>query len=194
MNDFEVVAETKKMSKKRRSLLVIIFMLLFSLSYQVGSMMEVSEEDAQLLLKQFEEIAKDIDGFGIFVHNFTINSLMFIPGFGVVWGMIASFQTGMAFSAFASIEPMLKEFPALALLWLSPFGLMELLAYSIAMSRSYLILKKLIKRDSTLKSDWKPIAIEVGIVFSLLLAGGILEAYMIEWATESGFDMVEMLK
>jgi len=71
---------------------------------------------------------------------------------------------------------------------------MEVFAYGIAMSRSYLIIKKLVKRDDSLKSDKKPILIEIGIVVALLFAGGMLEAYMIEWATESGFNMVEMLK
>ena len=194
MTDFEVVTEPKRMTKKRRFGFVLIFVLLFSITFQVGTLFEVSEEDAQLLLDQFEEIAKDIDGFGIFTHNLMINGLMFIPGFGVVWGMITSFQTGLAFSAFASVEPMLENFPPLALLFLTPFGLMEVFAYGIAMSRSYLIVKKLVKRDDSLKSDIKPILIEIGIVVALLFAGGILEAYMIEWATESGFNLVEMIK
>lgn len=184
----------KKMTKKRRFILVLIFIGLFSLSYQIGSLIQVSEEEAKLLMDQFAEISKDIDGFGIFIHNLTINGLMFIPGFGVIMGLFTSFETGLAFSAFASTEPMLQGFPALAVLFLSPFGIMELFAYGIAMSRSYLIAMKLIKRNESLKSDLKPVLIEVGIVISLLLIGGLLEAYMIDWASESGFNMVEMLK
>lgn len=187
------MAHATKMSKKRRLGFVFIAMALFSVSYQVGSMMEVSEADARALMEQFEAIAQDIDGVGIFVHNLMINVLMFIPGFGFAWGILTSFQTGMAFSAFSSIEPMLKDFPALAILYLSPFGLMELFAYSIAMSRSYLMIKRIWKRQS-LKTDLKAIVTEISIVVGLLLAGGLLEAYMIDWAMESGFSMVEMLK
>jgi len=186
--------QIKSMTKKRRFAIVLIFMALFSVSYQIGSFIQVSEEESRLLMNQFEDIALDIDGFGIFIHNLTLNSLMFIPGFGVVWGIIASFQTGMAYSAFSTIEPMLKDFPALGVLYLSPFGLMELFAYGIAMSRSFLITKKLIKRDESLKKDLRPILIEVGIVIGLLLAGGYMEHYMIQWANENGFNMVEMLK
>jgi len=186
--------QKKPMTKKRRFGLVLLFMAFFSVSYQIGSFIQVPAEEAQQLMDQFGEIAENIDGFGIFVHNLSLNGLMFIPGFGVVWGIIASFQTGMAFSAFTTIEPMLKDFPALGVLYLSPFGLMELFAYGIAMSRSFLITKKLIKRDESLKKDLKPILIEVGIVAGLLLAGGYLEHYMIQWAIDSGFDMTEMLK
>ena len=193
MTEWQPFEESKPMTRKRRFGFVLIFMALFSVSYQVGSMMEVSEADAKALMKQFEAIAQDIDGIGIFTHNLMLNILMFIPGVGFVWGMITSFQTGLAFSAFSSIEPMLKDFPALAILYLSPFGLMELFAYSIAMSRSYLMIKKLWKRQS-LKTELRPVAIEIGIVVTLLLVGGLLEAYMIEWAMESGFSFVEMLK
>lgn len=195
MTEWQPITEEKpKMTKKKRLKFVLLFMVLFCVSYQVGSMMEVSEEDATKLMNEFQEIAKDIDGVGIFVHNLTINALMFIPGFGFAWGILSAFQTGMAFSAFSVLEPSLQSFPALGVLLLSPFGLMELFAYSIAMSRSWMIVRKLWKRDETLKTDFKPIAIEVGIVIGLLLVGGLLEAYMIEWASEQGFNMVEMLQ
>lgn len=186
--------QKKPMTRKRRFGLVLLFMAFFSVSYQIGSFVKVSPEDAKLLMDQFGAISENIDAIGIFAHNMTLNGLMFIPGFGIVWGFIASFQTGMAYSAFATLEPALQNFPALGVLYLSPFGLMELFAYGIAMSRSFLITKKLIKRDESLKKDLKPILIEVAIVVGLLLAGGFLEMYMIEWATQSGFDMTEMLK
>jgi hypothetical protein len=60
---------------------------------------------------------------------------------------------------------------------------MELVAYSLGISRSYLLIYKIIKKISIKKillDDYKIIAIEVGIVLGLLLAGGFLEAYLIE--------------
>ncbi len=56
---------------------------------------------------------------------------------------------------------------------------MELAAYSIAMSRSLFLVQKLIKKIP-IKLDGKITGIEVGIVVGLLLAGGLVEAYMIE--------------
>jgi hypothetical protein len=65
------------------------------------------------------------------------------------------------------------------MIFATPFGLMELAAYSLATSRSFILIMALFKKTS-LKEQWKPLAIEIGIVIGLLLAGGIIEAYMIE--------------
>jgi len=82
--------------------------------------------------------------------------------------------------------PALAEIPSVALLYLSPFGIMELSAYALGMSRSFLLIHKIIKKVS-IKGDAKVVGIEIGIVLGLLLAGGFLEAYMIE-TTEVDFE------
>ncbi len=161
---------------------------LFTLSYWIGSQFEVPQEDAEAFLEEFEELIEDIDGPGIFFHNSVIGLPMFIPGFGVAWGFFTSWQTGYAFSALVTVIPMLSEVHPLLLLYASPFGMMELVAYSIAMSRSYLLIHKIIKKIS-IKDDYKIVGIEVGIVAGLLLAGGFLEVYMIELAEQSGMEM-----
>jgi hypothetical protein len=61
----------------------------------------------------------------------------------------------------------------------APLFQMELVGYSIAMSRSLLLIHKIIKKIP-IKNDYKIIGIEVGIVVGLLLAGGFLEAYLID--------------
>jgi hypothetical protein len=104
---------------------------------------------------------------------------MFIPGFGVGWGIFSAFSTGFAFAAIATTTPILGNIPPLAMIFATPFGLMELAAYSIAMSRSFLLIFALFKK-TPITQQWKQTAIEVGIVVGLLLAGGIIEAYMIE--------------
>ncbi len=161
---------------------------LFTASYQIGALSEVPQEDAEAFLEEFEELIEGIDGPGIFFHNSVVGLPMFIPVFGVAWGFFTSWQTGYAFAALVSIIPQLSEVPALALLYLSPFGMMELVAYSIAMSRSLLLINKIIKKIS-IKGDYKIVGIEVGIVAGLLLAGGFLEVYMIEIAEQSGIEM-----
>ena len=152
---------------------------LFTASYFIGSQMEVSQEDAELFMEEFDELIDDIDGIGIFLHNSMIALAMFIPGVGVGWGLFSAFQTGLAFSAIATILPEIAEIHPLALLYASPFGIMELVAYSLGISRSYLLIYKFIKKIS-IKPDYKIIVIEIGIVLGLLLAGGFLEAYLID--------------
>lgn len=165
--------------ERKRILVFFIFMGLFSLSYWIGSIFTVEQEEAEAFLEEFEELIGDIDGPGIFFHNAAIGLPMFIPGFGIAWGFFTSWQTGYAFAALATTIPILREIPSLALLYLSPFGIMELTAYSIGMSRSFLLIHKIIKKIS-IKQDAKIVGIEIAIVAGLLFAGGILEAYMIE--------------
>ena len=74
---------------------------------------------------------------------------------------------------------MLENIPSLTVLFMSPFGLMEVAAYSIAMSRSYMIVHKMIKRMS-IRPDFRVIGLEIAIVIGLLLIGGFVEYYFIE--------------
>jgi len=156
-----------------------IFIGLFSASYFIGSQSQISHEDALTFQEEFNDLIEDIDGIGIFLHNSVVALPMFIPGFGVAWGFFAAWQTGQAFAALALLNPIISDINPLALLYASPFGIMELVGYSIAMSRSLLLIHKIIKKIP-IKNDYKIIGIEVGIVVGLLLAGGFLEAYLID--------------
>lgn len=191
-SDIERKIEKKlavKITKKRRFGLVLLFMAIFAVMFQVGSMTPVDSETAKKMMEEFENAIKNIDAFGIFAHNVIISLMMFLAGFGIAWGMFTGFQTGLAYSAASTIEPTLRQVPSL-ILFITPFGIMELFAYGIAMSRSYLLVRHAFKRTIILK----PLVIEVGIVIALLLVGGYIEQFMIQWAIDSGFDLREMLK
>jgi len=161
---------------------------LFAGAFQIGTMSEVSDEDANIFMEEFKKLIVDIDAIGIFVHNTTISLPMFIPGFGVAWGLFSAWSTGFAFAAITSLTPELKEIPPLAILFLSPFGLMELCAYSLATSRSFILIRAITKKTN-LNPFLKPTLIEIGIVIGLLIAGGFLEDYMIKLAQEEGLQM-----
>ena len=161
---------------------------LFSGTYQLGSMSQVTDEEANAFMDEFEDLIEDIDAIGIFLHNTSISLPMFIPGFGVAWGLFSAWSTGFAFAAIVSLSPQLAEIPPLAILYLSPFGIMELTAYSLATSRSFILIKAISKRND-LTPFLKPTGIEVGIVIGLLLIGGFLEDYLIKLASEEGFQM-----
>lgn len=173
---------------KTRIITFFIFVIIFASAYQIGSISTVSDEEAKMFMSEFEELVLDIDAFGIFTHNTTIALPMFIPGFGVAWGIFAAWSTGYAFAAIATTTPILADVPPLAVLFLSPFGLMELVAYSLGISRSFILIRAITKKVN-LTSFIKPTAIEIGVVIGLLLAGGYLEFYMIELAQQEGFEM-----
>ena len=173
---------------KIRIIIFFIFLGIFAAAFQIGSMTSVSEEDAEAFMSEFEELVLDIDAFGIFTHNLTIALPMFIPGFGVAWGLFSAWSTGFAFAAIVTTVPEIGEIPPLSILFLSPFGLMEIAAYSIGISRSFILIRAVIKKVS-LSSFLKPTVIEIGIVVGLLLAGGYLEFYMIELVQNEGLEM-----
>ena len=157
---------------------------IFTAAFQLGSMSQVSEDEANIFMEEFDKLVKDIDAIGIFAHNTTISLPMFIPGFGVVWGLFSAWSTGFAFAAIVSITPQLEEIHPLTILYLSPFGLMELCAYSLATSRSFILIREITKKTN-LTPFLKPTIIEIAIVVGLLLAGGFLEDYMIKLSQEN---------
>ncbi|QLH05650.1 stage II sporulation protein M [Nitrosopumilus ureiphilus] len=173
---------------KIRIITFFIFLIIFAIAYQIGSISTVSDEEAKIFMSEFEELVLDIDAFGIFVHNTTIALPMFIPGFGVAWGIFSAWSTGFAFAAISTTTPILADVPPLAVIFLSPFGLMELVAYSLGISRSFILIRAITKKIN-LTSYIKPTAIEIGIVIALLLAGGFLEFYMLELVQQEGFEM-----
>ncbi|MBL7002061.1 MAG: stage II sporulation protein M [Nitrosopumilus sp.] len=151
-------------------------------------MSSVSEEEANAFMEEFEELVLDIDAFGIFLHNSTIALPMFIPGFGVAWGLFSAWSTGFAFASIVSVTPEIADIPPLSILFLSPFGLMEIAAYSLGISRSFILIRAITKKINLI-SFIKPTVIEIGIVVGLLLAGGYLEFYMIELIQNEGLKM-----
>ena len=171
-----------------RIITFFIFLGIFVAAFQIGSMSSVSEEEANAFMAEFEELVLDIDAFGIFTHNSIIALPMFIPGFGVAWGLFSAWSTGFAFAAIATTIPEIGEIPPLSILFLSPFGLMEITAYSIGISRSFILIRAVSKKIS-LRPFIKPTVMEIGIVMGLLLAGGYLEFYMIELAQQDGLEM-----
>lgn len=174
------------MSKKHRGMsrivIFLIFVGIFITTFSIGVETKMSQDDARLFLEEFNKLVSEMKdrnlGIEIFLHNIKIALPMFVPGLGIGWGIFSAFSTGIAFSALAQDSSEFSSFPSLAV-FLSPFGMMEITAYSIGISRSFLLITRMLRKIS-IKRDWEKISIEVGIVVSLLLIGGIVEAYLIE--------------
>ena len=166
-----------------RILLFFILMAIFSAVFAISAETTLPEEEVEMIMEEFESMVEGIDAFGIFVHNTALSLPMFIPGFGIIWGMFSAFSTGIAFAAIKSMNPLLEQIPALSILFMTPFGLMEVAAYSIAMSRSYIFIHKIIKKVP-IRSDIRVTLVEIIIVVGLLLIGAYVEYYMIETSTQ----------
>lgn len=166
------------MSKKTRVAAFGAFVGVFLLAYTIGNTYKMSDEEAQTFLKDFQGATEGIDAVGIFVHNASVTLPMFVPGFGIPWGAFSGWQTGAAFTAMISGNPALEDFPPIAIFIVSPFGILELVAYSIGMSRSFILIRRIMKK-SPLKKEIIPSAIEIGIAMAILLVAGFIEYSMI---------------
>jgi len=156
---------------------------IFSLSFQIGATSEVSLEEANDFVQEFLSSTQDIDGLGIFLNNISASFPMFVPGVGMLLGIYSAWSTGFGFAAIATMAPGLADIEPLSILYYSPYGLIELVVYSIAMSRSFLVVYSLAKKVNP-KSLIKPSLIEIGIAVGLLLIAAFLEEYMIKLAQQ----------
>ena len=160
-----------------------VLMAIFSAVFAISAEIPLPEEEVEMIMEEFEAMVEGIDAFGIFVHNTALSLPMFITGFGIIWGMFSAFSTGVAFSAIKSVNPLVEQIPALSILFMTPFGLMEVAAYSLAMSRSYILMHKIIKKI-TIRNDIRVTLVEILILLGLLLTGGYVEWYMIEMSSQ----------
>jgi len=168
---------------KFRIITFFIFMAIYSLSFQIGTTTEVSPQEANDFVQEFLSSTQDSDGFGFFLNNVSASLPMFVPGLGTILGIYSGWSTGFGFAALITMAPGLANIEPLTILYYSPFGLMELAAYSIAMSRSFHVVYSLVKKVNPI-SLIKPSLIEIGIVIGLLVIAGFLEEYMIKLAQE----------
>jgi hypothetical protein len=163
---------------KRRLLYLAFGAAAFLIAYSVGAAIPLTYQDAQEVRKQFSEQVRSIDQNGIFFNNVRIALGMFIPAAGAALGIFSGFSTGTVFSALVNSSTALKGVPPLAIL-ITPFGIMEVFSYGLAMSRSGMLVYQLLK-----KRPWQeyfvPTLIELGIVVIVLFAAAMVEWQMIQ--------------
>ena len=174
---------------KRRLLYFAFGIAAFLIAYSGGAAVPMSDEEAREVREQFAEQIEGIDETGIFINNVRIALGMFIPGLGVGLGLFSGFATGSVFAALANSSPALEGVPPL-LIFLTPFGAMELFTYGLAMSRSGILVYYFVKKRS-----WRdyavPTLIELGIAAAVLLAAAVIEWQIIEQL--GGLDDVSVI-
>jgi hypothetical protein len=157
---------------KRRIIYLALGIIAFLIAYSAGAAVHMGKQQTADLRQHFTEQIKGIDQNGIFINNAKIALGMFMPAAGIGLGVISGFYTGMIFTAIAQTST-LNNIPPLIIL-ITPFGIMEVFAYGIAISRSGIFIYQLVK-----KKPWReyviPILIEVGIVILILLVGAVIE-------------------
>lgn len=158
-------------------------MAVFVAAFYAGTAADIKDYDrgAENLTQQFTRQAEQIDRNGIFYNNLRISLGMFIPAVGIGLGISTGFSTGFLAMAIAESSPLLSNVNPFADL-IKPFGVMEIAAYGLAISRSGMIIYQII-----LMKRWRrivfPTIIEIGVVTAVLFI-----AATIEWNTITGID------
>ncbi|WP_148685290.1 stage II sporulation protein M [Candidatus Nitrosocosmicus hydrocola] len=165
-------------SIKKRLLLLFVAILFFLGIFFVGFSFKMDESFSKELSKNFINQIKDIDEFGIFFNNLKIALVMFIPVIGIIMGTISGFSTGLVFNSIMDVSsPTSYSNPLI--IFLTPFGILELLSYGLAISRGGILFFELIKKKFTKKSLIY-LLVEVALVGIMLFTGAIIEWVMIE--------------
>lgn len=151
--------------------------LLFVGFYILGSTTEIDTRDAKLFSDEFDKLVEGIGSAEIFIHNMLIAAGMFIPGVGILWSVFSAWSTGFAFAAL-SLTLDLADIPAIAILF-TPFGALELAAYSLATSRGVIFTIMLVRRRPIIPQI-RILAIEAGIAAALLVIAAVIEIAAIE--------------
>jgi hypothetical protein len=154
----------------------------FMLLYSAGAYVDMTRVQAQDYANQFIESTRDIDQNGIFLNNVKIAFGMFVPAFGAGLGGYSAFATGLTFKALAIVNPALGNMSPLIIL-ATPFGILEVFAYGLAMSRSAMLTLQLIKRKGKIwlweKQFLSFTLVEIALVIIALLIGAAVEAQAI---------------
>ena len=172
---------------KWRLFYLTIGMVVFIIAYSIGAATDLNRTEAENLRQQFNEQVKDIDQSGIFMNNLRISLGMFIPALGIGLGIFSGFSTGLIFNVIAESSPLLNNISPLVIL-ITPFGIMEVFAYGLAMSRSGMLIYQLVKKKQ-LREHIIPSIIEIVIVIAILLIGATIEWQMIAQFDEQVTDI-----
>jgi len=189
---FDLSFWTNASPKRKRIYSVIAIFLVAFIITLIGSYIPLSSQDATTLSNQVnatlnEHKASNTLTEYIFLNNFSICLLMFLPLAGAAVGMFILFDTGVALNAIAATQ----GYPAwlgLASLIVTPVFWLEFASYSIAMAESIWLIRRLTQAGnskvphggrSILWRELKWTLICIGTCAGLLAVGAVVEVWLI---------------
>ena len=168
-------------SARRKRIYSIVFIFLISvLVTALGTLVPLNAQDSRQLSDSINQTLNENRASGtlpqyIFLNNFEICLLMFVPIVGALFGLFTLFSTGVALGAIANVQ----GYPALlgfAVLLLTPIFWLEFISYSIGITESIWLFRRLTQRRWR---ELKNLGIFIGICALLLAIGAIVEAWLI---------------
>ncbi|MCL5876929.1 MAG: hypothetical protein M1540_03855 [Candidatus Bathyarchaeota archaeon] len=182
----------KEASPKRKRIYAIIVVFIMSvLATMIGMLVPVSPEEAQIISDYLNQTVTQGQAGGtlstdIFLNNFPLCLLMFVPLAGFAMGMFILFSTGQAFravfeiqaasgAATASSAEITATTAILTLILVGVVFLLEYVSYSIAMAESIWLFRRITQKRW--KGELKYLAIFIGVVALLLIIGAVAETF-----------------
>jgi uncharacterized membrane protein SpoIIM required for sporulation len=167
-------------SKRKRIYFTIVIFVIAVLLTVIGSYVPLSAQDAKQISNDVNQTLNSNKASGtlpqyIFLNNFSICLLMFVPIIGPILGFIILFDTGIALGAIASTQGYPAYIGLLSLV-ITPVFWLEFAAYSTAMAESIWLFRRLTQRRWR---ELKNTGILIGICAGLLVIGAIVEVWMI---------------
>lgn len=174
-------------SKQKRIYSTVFVLILSVLATIAGMMVSLPPEEAELIYNQLNQTSNSPTLLtDIFVNNFPLCLLMFIPLAGIGIGLFILFSTGMAFRAVFDIQATGGfSSPAatanidgitiiLVLAATAAVFILEYVSYSIAMTESVWLFRRFTQKRW---KELKMLGALIGIVAVLLAVGAVVEWY-----------------
>jgi len=169
-----------KASIRRKRIYTFLFVLVAAIVLTaIGSLIPISHNTATQIYDQLNQTVSQEKASGtvpqfIFLNNFRICLIMFIPIVGPTFGVISFASTGYNLGGISQTLGIPSFIYFLAEL-LNPIFWIEFTAYSIALSESIWLFRRLMqKRYGELKNA----AILIGVCAALLAVGAIVESML----------------
>lgn len=170
-----------KATTRRKRIYSLIFILVVAIVVTViGSYIPMSSQEAYQLSNQLNQTLNENQASNtltqyIFLNNFEICLLMFIPVAGPALGLFILFDTGLALGAIASVQGY-PVYLGLISLAVTPVFWLEFAAYAIAMTESIWLFRRLTQKRWR---EFKWTGLCIGICAGLLAIGAVVEVWLI---------------
>lgn len=171
----------RSISTRRKRVYSILFILVVAIiTLIVGSMTAFSHDAAvsrSNIINQTlnRALASDNLTQTIFINNFSLTLLMFLPLIGVGVGLFIMYNTGVGLAAISSVQGYPASTAILDLMG-NPIFWLEFVSYAIAMASSIWLIRRLLQERW---GELKWTAVSIGVCALLLGLGAIIEAWQI---------------
>jgi hypothetical protein len=166
-------------SRRKRIISVAVFLLLWQIVTVAGLFSPLSQQDANSINQDLNQVRADATVENIFGHNLMVCLVMFIPVAGPIVGFYSSYGSGLTMVAM-TMSPEGKGLPPVLVYFayiLIPVYWLEMISMSIGLAESVWLIRR--AAQGLGKREVKNAAVLIAIVTVILLVSAIIEIALI---------------